>query len=65
MLMELIIRYYKDGQATEERWNSYKLAEAEEIVRNWIEDGSADLVEIRNDRGELVFHHHSGKHHAS
>lgn len=54
--MELVIRYYKDGERTEEVWNDRTLEEARNITKGWVSDGSADLVEIYDDAEQLLFH---------
>lgn len=54
--MNLRITSYKDGEITgPEYWNDYPLESAKETVRQWVDDGVRDSVEIRNEAGDLIF----------
>ena len=56
--VDLRITSDKYGEGTgPEYWNDYPLEAASQTVRQWVEDGVRDRVEIRNDAGELLFHY--------
>jgi hypothetical protein len=59
--MELRVRYYKDGQSTEEDWGERDFEEAKAVAFARVKDGSADSVEIWNSDDELLFDCHSGE----
>jgi hypothetical protein len=58
--MELRVRYYKDGQSTEEDLGARSFEEAKAVAFARVKDGSADSAEIWNSEDEMLFDCHSG-----
>ena len=53
--MDLIIKHYKDGEVTGERWSDYSLEGAKDVVCRWVREGGVDRVEIRDAADDLLF----------
>ena len=54
--MNLRIISYKNGEITgPEYWNDYPLEAAKETVRQWVDDGVRNRVEIRGKAEDLIF----------
>jgi len=53
--MQLVIKYYKDGERSEELWDDRTLEEARQMIKRWVSEGSADLVEIYDNLDHLLF----------
>jgi len=53
--VDLIIRRYKDGEVTGERWSDHSLEGAKDVVCRWVREGAVDRVEIRDAADGLLF----------
>jgi hypothetical protein len=53
----LKIKHYRTDGTVVEFWSDVALEATKDIVCQWVRDGLADRIEIRNAQGELVFHY--------
>ena len=53
--MQLVIKYYKDGERSEELWDDRNLEEVRQMMKRWVSEGSADLAEIYDNANQLFF----------
>jgi hypothetical protein len=54
--MPYTIRYYREGSRLDEEWRG-PLSEAKDLAVGAVAVGDADKTEIRDTKGQLIFHY--------